>query len=630
MQKKRKVKNVEANIKAIDEVRARDSMSAKTDPLTCALRYHATGLNVLPAKFRDKMPHDGTRLIDWKQDGYQERRVTEEELREWFGNGRLLNIGFICGKVSGNVCDLEFDDAAAYRQWATAHPDAAKTLTYRSKRGYHVLFCSKDTRSFKHAHGEWRGDGCFSVLPPSVHPSGHVYHFLDSDAPIMEINSPADIGIVPVKSPLSGNGSGAAAVGETIPETQRHNRLLSIAGAMRRQGATFEEILSALKTANEQRCTPPLPDAEVVELAADVTRRYEPEQRQPNHPSTSDGFRVLTSADIFDAPPREKPPALLCGLLYLGAVTLINGVSTVGKTTLLYSLMSAAAQGREWFGLRFTRPLRVIYFDIETPEWDVQRRYAAAGAQRGDPFDIVLDIVTLPKDLERIAATIRRGRYDMAVIDTLTSAIPLRDENSNAEAATHMKGLKSLAKDTGAAVVGVRHVGKELTQTLHAVHAARGASAWQDLADVVLNLTPVEKDNTMIDLRVVKDRVTDVSGWLKMRLVKAGGGTFKVTEAPPPPPTARDKVLSALQKLSGATRAQLEAHTGLSGTTVGDELTRLKQAGLIREAGKDGRAPVYELVPSDSPDSPDSYNSGRENWENPNSPFTAEDVEVLA
>jgi hypothetical protein len=78
----------------------------------------------------------------------------------------------------------------------------------------------------------------------------------------------------------SSNGTGrakvAAQVEDRIPDGKRRANLLSVAGTMRRRGLAEPEILAALREVNTRRCDPPLDDAEVEDLAADVGERYEP------------------------------------------------------------------------------------------------------------------------------------------------------------------------------------------------------------------------------------------------------------------------------------------------------------------------------------------------------------------
>lgn len=60
--------------------------------------------------------------------------------------------------------------------------------------------------------------------------------------------------------------------GQPIKYRTRNATLVRIAGAMRRQGTTEDEILPALETINAKRCEPPLPDAELRTIARSVMR----------------------------------------------------------------------------------------------------------------------------------------------------------------------------------------------------------------------------------------------------------------------------------------------------------------------------------------------------------------------
>jgi hypothetical protein len=74
-----------------------------------------------------------------------------------------------------------------------------------------------------------------------------------------------------------------------IPESRRNSTLTSLAGAMRRRGATQEGILAALLVEN-QRCDPPLDEAELRDIAHSIAR-YAPHEahglnghsREPDH-----------------------------------------------------------------------------------------------------------------------------------------------------------------------------------------------------------------------------------------------------------------------------------------------------------------------------------------------------------
>ncbi len=70
---------------------------------------------------------------------------------------------------------------------------------------------------------------------------------------------------------------GAKPVGEKIPLHYRNTTLFSLAGTMRRRNMSEEAILVALMAENENKCDPPLPEAEVRDIARGIGR-YEPQK----------------------------------------------------------------------------------------------------------------------------------------------------------------------------------------------------------------------------------------------------------------------------------------------------------------------------------------------------------------
>jgi putative DNA primase/helicase len=74
------------------------------------------------------------------------------------------------------------------------------------------------------------------------------------------------------------------AAGAKLGQGERNNGLTSLAGTMRRPGMSLQAITAALLEENRLRCEPPLPEAEVRQIAESVNR-YNPgeEQRQGAH-----------------------------------------------------------------------------------------------------------------------------------------------------------------------------------------------------------------------------------------------------------------------------------------------------------------------------------------------------------
>jgi putative DNA primase/helicase len=114
----------------------------------------------------------------------------------------------------------------------------------------------------------------YIVAPPSRHISGRRYEW--------EIgHAPGQIALAPLPDViirLARDGRGPAEpLPERIVEGQRNDLLTSLAGSMRRRGATAEAIEAALAVENETRCEPPLPERDVQRIGRSVGRYPAPE-----------------------------------------------------------------------------------------------------------------------------------------------------------------------------------------------------------------------------------------------------------------------------------------------------------------------------------------------------------------
>lgn len=93
------------NLQEQNELKANDN---KILPLqnteTAALAYAAAGLSVLPLELPDKKP---TGISSWKH--LQQTIAASEEIKSWFTKPNT-QVGIICGKVSGNLEGLDFDE----------------------------------------------------------------------------------------------------------------------------------------------------------------------------------------------------------------------------------------------------------------------------------------------------------------------------------------------------------------------------------------------------------------------------------------------------------------------------------------------------------------------------------------
>jgi hypothetical protein len=141
-----------------------------------AERYAEMGMSVIPVIYGDKKP-----AVRWE--AYQTRSPTQDELLQWFGNGQARNIGVVCGKVSGNLLVIDFDSPEAYSRFFEGNAELEReTPIVRTARGFHVwLRTAEPIRSFviSDLSVDVIAEAKFVLVPPSIHPSGHHYEFVN-------------------------------------------------------------------------------------------------------------------------------------------------------------------------------------------------------------------------------------------------------------------------------------------------------------------------------------------------------------------------------------------------------------------------------------------------------------------
>lgn len=217
--------------------------------------------------------------------GWQELPPADEEtIRRWWRQWPDSNLGIATGAKSGFVVlDVDGDEGeASLAELENRYGRLPATVEQISgSRGRHLLF-KYPGAPVKNGVGiapklDLRGDRGQIVVEPSIHHTGRTYAWdigaHPDDTEIAELPP----WILEVAS-KGHDKKGAPEAPEAIPAGQRNATLTSLAGSMRRRGLDSGEILPALRAINENRCVPPLSEAELVNIARSVNR-YPPEQQ---------------------------------------------------------------------------------------------------------------------------------------------------------------------------------------------------------------------------------------------------------------------------------------------------------------------------------------------------------------
>jgi len=253
--------------------------------------YQKWQVSIIPLQYKSKLPA----IASWKP--YQEHRPDLAELGSWFADieQQPKNIGLVCGAVSGGFTVLDFDNEVSFfdfvDKWnALRHRDIhEETPIVATARGYHVYLRLKDIpKTVKLPSGiDIKAEGGYVLAPPSVHPSGHIYQFVNPQViKPLAINTLADIGIeAPKQEGISSNEPGWVRKAlQGAPEGERDITCTKLAGYFRNKvpQAVCVEILVPWG----DRCTPPFPPEDVQKVVVSVYRYGEPieEVAEPEEP----------------------------------------------------------------------------------------------------------------------------------------------------------------------------------------------------------------------------------------------------------------------------------------------------------------------------------------------------------
>jgi hypothetical protein len=254
-------------------------------PRHAALEYLARGWAVVAIVPGEKRP-----IVGWQR--YQRVLPREQEIDDWFREQPDANIAIVTGALSGMlVLDVDPRHGGAEslrRLQAERGPLAPTPQVATGGGGRHIYFAHPGgtvrNRVALMPGIDVRGDGGLVVAPPSLHPSGRRYAWL-------ERHSPEDLAPAPLPHWLReqlgaertrrGHSPGhwRRLVREGVEQGERNNSVASLAGHLLWHGVDPEVVMELMLCWNRARCRPPLDDGEVAHVVASITRLHE--DREP-------------------------------------------------------------------------------------------------------------------------------------------------------------------------------------------------------------------------------------------------------------------------------------------------------------------------------------------------------------
>ena len=441
---------------------------------------------------------------NWQQTQPEDPALAAGKWSEW---GKRFNIGVVLGTSVPPLAVLEDDTPEGRAKIVRLLGDqlASAPLVESGGRSQHRYSLDAGYENVAREGVELRCGAQQCVVPPSIHPeTGRPYRWLVE---------PWTVELQPVSQAVldfAAEGKGrlfADPIEPEIPEKTRHKTLLSLAGSMRHRGMSADEIGLALLGVNQRRCKPPLPDEEVLRLAGDVARRYEPAPRDREQERIErEAAEVLGGDEPAQAPPSRRKRQLdrrpienvvarpvewlIPGRVPRRALTLVAGVGGLGKSGLLLAWASAVTRaGRD-----------VLIVSYEDAAAEVLRpRFEALGGDLGRLHELYVSTaeggVSFPTDLPELDRHVAEVDAAMFLIDPVSASIDLKlDAHKDQDVRVVLGQLHRLADERALAGVLNAHLNKAPSADPYL--RINGSTAFYNAARSVLTVTadPADPD----------------------------------------------------------------------------------------------------------------------------------------
>lgn len=242
-----------------------------------ALSYAARGRLVFPLRARAKVPATAR--------GFHDATTDAAKVAAWWDLWPDANIGCATGRTSGFwSLDIDGDEGeATIRALEAQHGPLPMTVELITGGGGRQVFfrytaplgCSVR----KLGPGvDSRGDGGYTILPPSVHPSGTPYAWsVDGDPSDVSLAIAPDWLLLALTEAPQRLAKPAeewrSLTSGGVSEGGRNAAVARLAGHLLRRYVDPYVVLDLIRAWNLAACTPPLPDEEVTITVNSIARR---------------------------------------------------------------------------------------------------------------------------------------------------------------------------------------------------------------------------------------------------------------------------------------------------------------------------------------------------------------------
>ncbi|KKR50309.1 MAG: hypothetical protein UT84_C0012G0012 [Candidatus Curtissbacteria bacterium GW2011_GWA1_40_16] len=470
----------------------------RQEVLNQALKYLEHGFSVIPVG-RDKKPL----IKSWAE--YQNRKPTENEVRQWWFELEPAGVAIITGKIS-NLVVLDVEKGADMS--SIVIPNTPTVATGGGGKHYYFKRPNKDIQNAARFMPlmDIRGDGGYVLTAPSLHVSGNNYEWITGlDTPLAEMPEWMDTKLQKTtsvqKKPLQTIGEWED-ITHGVEEGRRHDAAVRIVGKLiahipRRDRDSV--VLPLLEAWNE-RNTPPLPDDELWKIFDDIRERHEKGEAVNEY--TPKERKLLTVADLLAYEPSSHP-FLVDPLVPHRGISAISGHPGVGKSWVMLEVAKAVASGKPLFGKYPTLKGGVLIVDEEGGLDEMWKRVKMLDYTADMPiFFYIVNGFKLDNenDLARLIGTVRKNDISLVILDPYV-ALHSKPENSAEDTAKVMEAMQQFTI-AGAAVLFVHHLRKDSIAKFGFGQALRGSSAILGRLDSLIVVRQLTNDDVSDELEI--------------------------------------------------------------------------------------------------------------------------------
>ena len=431
--------------------------------LEYAIKYMQLGWSVIPLKPKDKRP-----MVKWKN--RQTDRATEDEIRVWWKKYPNSNIGIVTGKISGlDVVDLDGPNAQELleSEMGASLPQSVRQKTGRAGGGlqiflqYHGGGLKTKAGCLSDGNGnevDLKTDGGIAVVPPSIHPSGRRYEWIEEPTDDLAKIATWPSELIELLTPKKSDRKQNKIKWTGVAKGKRNDTLASKMGhLMKIKGISFEGVLEIARGMNSTY-KPPLPDAEVVRIVKSISERERSKSKTVEVHGIS---AVELMAKEFPEPRWAIPGILPEGL------NMLAGKPKKGKSIMSLNVGIAIAQGGLALGRIPVKKGTVLYLALEDTERRIKNRLELMLSDGGAPPDNLHFSTKWPRmnegGLELLQEKIvKTPDTRLVIIDTLQKFRALVNRASNAYAADYeaVASIKEVADTLSVPILLIHHLRK--------------------------------------------------------------------------------------------------------------------------------------------------------------------------